>query len=1244
MKNRAVILGLVGLIVCVAIASHGQVTSRLTGVVQDKSGAVIAGAAVTLTNEATSVSFTTTTTNAGTYVFDGVKPGTYRVTIVMKGFKTFSSPGNVVSIGQPTTVNALLDVGATEEKMEVSAAAELVQTATSGNISTLVDLNMVATLPIVGTRGRNPLELVELTPGVVDAGGFNQGGPNVQGGGVHVNGARDRAWNYTLDGIDINETSAGGGNFSPLRTNPDMLSEFRVVTSNFTSEYGRNSGAQVEMVSKSGTNQFHGTGFFFYQTPRLMANDPANKEAGLPRPQWVQKIPGFSFGGPIIKNKTFFFANFQWLRTLKTQAQNQLVYTQQARQGILRYVTQTPGCIADPEADGCRNTPANSPGASVDTNGNVLPGVGVTSYNVASNDPQHMGLDASVLKLLNGSPLPNNFTSGDGLNTAGFSWLAAEHEQQLDYSIRVDHTFNDKHTIFGRWSGGHQNTVGDTANGGLAVFPGSPNVVDTYRTPKNLAVSWRYAISQRMLNELTIGMNRFGFNFANPDPNYQQNPAFNFWATSGVAVPLQNYVGNARYLTTMQLVDNFSYQRGGHAFKWGLNFRYGRHIDNRGSIGNLDAAPAINFDPGWNDVGATFNLPTTINPVYDVGSLKGSINDLLGRVGEIDQGIVALNKTNWAPPYTNLRADFRMPEYDFYFQDSWRVRPNLTVDLGLRWEINLSPRVTVADNMLRPNPPLGWGNTSNTLSWMPGQLYRDYKKNLGPSIGFAWDPKGNGKMSIRANYRLAYDRINTFSLSSAVFQGFPGLTQQVVDTSFGEAGGRLSQLSSSVLDSVIASHLAGTPQQLRTPAAFSNASITVVDPTWRPPQTHMWSLGFQRELPGKMLLEVDYLGRKGQHLYGAYNANAVKIANNGFMSAFNTVKGGGDSALIDQLLAADTRKPTATTGSVWMSTPGSPYYSAYSQGSVASVAAAMANRNLPALANMSPFFFLNYPQFAGGFIVLDSHDRSFYNALQTSVRRSYSNGLTFQASWVWSKSLDTRSWDPTFSTVATASSPWGASSTPWDLDNRKLNYAPSDFDRTHVFQSIWVYELPFGKDKKWGHSWNGFFDRVLSGWEISGFGILESGRPTTVYGPAYTVSNVVRTPANCNGCSPHMFSIHRDPDTGLLTYLTPNQVSMFSSPAPGQFSNVGRNYFRLAGYKNLSMSIGKKTKLTERQQLELRLEIQNVFNSVQYDEPASNLITSSGFGILDPQILVIDYGRGLTSDPRKMQVSVKYSF
>lgn len=1271
-------LGMLCCFIVFAGLAAAQTTSRIAGVVRDSSDAIVANAEVTLTDEATGVSFKGVTSSAGTYTFDAVKPGTYTVKVEVTGFKSVTSTGNVVTIGQPTTVNITLQVGAKTETVMVNENAELVQTQTSGNIGNLFDDVALNTLPIVTSRGRNTLSLVELEPGVVDSGGFNQGGPNVAGGGVHVNGARDRAWNYTLDGIDINETSAGGSNFSPLRTNPDMLAEFRVVTSNFTSEYGRNSGAQVEMVTRSGTNKFHGSGYFFYQTPGFNANDPANITAHLGRSDFVQTIPGFTFGGPIKKNKSFFFVNFQWLHTTTTNLLTNPVYTQQARSGLLRFINQnSPICQSNSNYVGsCFNSAVGNSNASVDASGNPLPGVQLVSYDVAANDPQGLGLDPTVQSMINGPkiPLPNTYSVGDGLNVAGFQWLAAEHEKQLDYTARFDHSFNQSQSVFVRWSAGHQNTIADTANGGLPVFPGFPDVVDTYRTPKNLAVAWRWMIRPSMLNELVIGGNRFGFNFANPDSNFRSNPPFNFFAhplcsSSGIAcmpVPLQNYVGNARYLTTYQLADNVTYLRGAHAFKFGTNLRYQRHIDTRGSIGALNAALAVNFDPFVNKPDeATYNYQNLpIDQGQDVPDLQGSINDLLGRVGNISQGLVAQNPGSWAPAGTLLHADFRMPEYDFYVQDTWKVRPNLVLDLGLRWEIKLSPRVTNAANMLRPNPPFGWGISNDNLTWVPGQLYRDSYKNFGPSIGFAWDPKSDGKMSIRGNFRIAYDRMNTFSLSSAVFQGMPGLSAQISDNSFGVGtspcnsggDGRLSQLTPSTLNCILAANLnKATPTDLRQPPHFSNNSITVVDPNWQPPQTYMWSFGIQKELPHKVIMEVDYLGRKGVHLYGAYDANQAKIRSNGFLDAFNTVAAGGDSPLMDQLIEADSSFPKPSggiTGSQWLQDPNNPYYDDLINGRVAHLAATLAVTQVPVAAKLPDTFFYSYPQFSGnfpnspgGFVVLDSHDFSTYHALQSQVRRAFSNGLTLQASYVWSKSIDTRSFDPTFTTVGVQSSPFGASSTPFDLDHRRWNYAPSDFDRTHVFQSIWVYELPFGHGKRFGHSWNGFLDRTLGGWEIGGFGIIESGRPTTVFSNSndYTLSSIVRTVADCTGCSPTMFQIHRDPSTSLLTYVTPDQIAKFSTPGPGQFSNVGRNYFRLAGYKNLSMSLAKKTRITEHQEIELRLEVQNVTNSVHYDEPGSNRYLNGDFGVVDP-LTVSEDGRGLSSDPRKMQVSARYTF
>jgi hypothetical protein len=1252
----------VALLLCVsAFAQTG--TSRVTGTIQDRTGAVIAGAKVTLTNEATKVAFVTTSTSSGSYTFEGVQAGAYTITAEMQNFKKFVSTGNALTIGQPLTLNAMLDVGAAGETVEVSGTAEAVQTSTSGNIGNLVDQVTVQNLPIVGARGRNPLNFLNFQPGVVSTLGESTGG------GVHVHGSRDRAWNFTLDGVDINETSTGGSNFAPIRTNPDSVAEFRVITANATAEYGRNSGGQVTMVTKSGSNKFHGNVFWFYQTPALNANEYANKVATptLPRPQFVQNIYGFSVGGPIIKDKTFFFTNIQMLHTSRSRQVSTPVYTAQARAGNFRFVNNT--CSFSPN---CRNNPAGVTNASVDASGNPIAGIPISTYSVAPNDPAGLGLDPTITALLASTPLPNDFTSGgDGLNIARFTWLAGEEERQVDEVVKIDHVFNQNHTLFGRWSSGHQNTIGDFANSGWALFPGTANVVDTIRSPRNLAVNYRWNLSPRMTNEFILGMNRFGFDFINPDPNAATNPPFVSSATSradaaslnsGIALPATNYSGNARFLTTFQLADNFTLASGAHTFRFGTNLRYGRHIDRRGSIGSQNASLAVDFSTAVNSSFTGFNVPTqtgttgtcTTAPCINTNdrtTVLNGINNLLGRVGNISRAFVAdFGADTYLPAGTFLHTDFRIPEYDFFVQDSWKVKSNLVIDLGLRWDIRLNP-TTTNDSILRPNQPFTFGSApSTTLRWEPGDLYNNDWNNFGPSVGVAWDPWKNGKQSIRANYRIAYDRMNTFALSGGIFQGLPGFAAQVTNTAFGQGGGRLRSGLPTIAP-------ASAPSTFLQPASSGTAfsatlSQTVIDPNWQTPMVQQWGLSIQREVWKNTILEVNYIGNHGSSLFGGYNVNQADIFNNGFLDAFKVVKAGGSSPLINQLLANDSRRVTTATascptppadGSAWLRTTtsgcGNPFITEYGLNSVATIAALISQRvqggvPLTVLSGLPQTFFMPYPQYGGALNVLDSGDWSNYHAMEVQLSQRYQDGLTYQVSYTWAKSLDTRSFDPTITRVSTGTAQ-GASSTPFNLNDRGLNYARSDFDRRHALQGSVVYELPFGKGRRFGQTWNGLAERLVGGWTVSSILNLSSGRPFTVYSGANTVSNVQQSPANCANCSPGMGSVFYDATAGNPFLFSTVERGLFSAPAAGELGNTGRNFFDLPHLFNVDLSIGKKTRVFEGHVFDLRLEMTNAFNNVVFGLPNSAVITSSTFGRERAAAI---------NGSRKMQIAMKYTF
>jgi Carboxypeptidase regulatory-like domain/TonB-dependent Receptor Plug Domain len=1187
-------------------------TSRVTGVVTDSTGGAVPGATVTLTNEGTGLTFTTVTTDAGAYTFEAVQVGQYTVKVELQGFKSYESTGNVVRIGEPKTVNAVLETGAVAEIVQVVGGAETVQLSTSGNYGSVLDQKAVESLPIVGTRGRNPLSLVTTQPGVVS-------GANT-GGGVHVHGARDRSWNFTLDGIDVNETSAGGSNFAPLRTNPDSLAEFKVLTGNTTAEFGRNSGGQVAMVSRSGTNEFHGTGFYFGRRPEFNANEWQFNIDHLPKREFIQDIYGFSLGGPIRRNKAFFYTNLQILRAEQSGTFTRNVYTQSARNGIWRYVV------------GGRNTPAGATGASVDADGNVLSGVNIATYNLAANDPSRLGLNTEMQRVLALTPLPNTYTVGDGLNLAGYTFAAIENEEQYDFSAKVDYAFSPKHYTFVRYSKGEQNTLCDQVNGGDPAFPGLPCRVDTFRDPWNVAASWRWNPGSNIVNELVVGANHFTFDFVTPtaDPSRYILSATGFPSGLVPTLPEAFDVGNLRTLNTFQIVNNTSYMRGAHSFKAGTNIRLQQHKDIRGSVSGVNVTPTVNFSTGTTSVDPTaFNLPSNIQQANDRPLLESSINLLLGRVGTISQGFVSTGDT-YAPGGTTFVFDSRFPELDFYVQDSWKPRPNLTVDLGLRWELKLSPR-NPQDLLRRPNQRVAVDEApSATLNWVQEPLYDDDMNNLAPSAGFAWDPTGSGKQVVRANYRLAYDRINTFVISSAVLQSIPGITTGVTNSTYGPGGGRLVSSLPSLQPTF-------TPVDALQPGISAN-TMRVMDSEFQSPMTHGWSIGYQRELWKNNVLEVAYFGRKGENLIGAYDVNQAEIFGNGFLDAFNIVKAGGESALMNQLLGADSRRLPTETGSQFARRQFATQLATNSVGNMAGQLGSrlQGGRLLTELAGLGPYFFYPYPQFLGGggggaLIVIDSEDWSRYHALEVKLERRFRGGLGWLLGYTLAKSQDTRSFDPAF-TVANTGSAQSASSTPFNIHDRSLNYAPSDFDRRHVVQASFVTELPFGNGKWFGGDAQGVLDRIIGGWELAGFMTVQSGRPMTAYSGANTLSNVVQTPANCNGCDGSEGSVH-DED-GLVWYFTPEERAQFGFPAPGEFSNVGRNAFRGDGGFNLDLALVKRTRIVGSQVFEFRLDATNLTNTPTFDFPT--LVSNNAlFGRIRNSVV---------SASRKVQIGLKYSF
>lgn len=1219
-----------------AAATAQGTTSRVTGTVTDNTGAAVPGATVTLTNPRTNVSVTATSSSSGSYTFDLVLPGTYTVTVEKDGFKKVISTNNAALVNQPATVNVVLEVGDVSATVNVEGSSEVVQTSTSGNIGTTIEQRAIESLPIIGLRGRNPLDLVDFQPGA-------SVGANT-GGGIHVNGSRDRSFNYTLDGIDINESSAGGSNFTPLRPNPDSIQEFQVVTANFTAELGRSTGAQVTFVTRSGTNEFHGNLFEYYQTPGLNANEFENNLVGVPRPKFIQHIFGGSAGGPIpnfgfgegtpfrlLKDKAFFFVNLQLLRANETRLVERTVYTPAARSGLFRYV------------QGGRNNPAGTGTPSVDSTGNPLfptcTSSGQTgciaSYNIANN-PSGTGVDPALLAVINSMPAPNDYSVGDGLNIAGFNFLAPQLEKQWDFVTRIDYKFSDTNTIYGRYARGRQQSFGDSVNGGGSAFPDTPILVVTDRQPQNLAINHRFSPSSKSTNEFIFGYSYFSFDFIAPETD----PFFNF-SFNLVTTPNTNVFGNIRSLRTLQFVDNFTYVAGSHLLKSGINFRFGRHKDSRSSVSGSQIEGILNFSSSVNNNYSTFGLPASGIDANDASRLRSQINDFLGRVGTISQAFVAApGGSAFEPPGSRWFFEHHYPELDFYFQDTWKLSRNFLLDLGVRYELRLSPSSTGLPILVPNQLVAADGTPSNTIRWEEGDLFPNDLNNFSPSVGFAWDPFGEGKTSVRANYRLAYDRFNSQVNGAQLFQSAPGNNISISNTSYGQNGGLLRG-NLPVLTPT------QTPSQLRQPSSFGTSLQTVFDPRSVYPEVHSWSASFQQEIFWDSVFEFNYIGKNGENLFGAYNTNQVDI--NATASGFNTTFL-QEFVRIRDNLAARISDPTIPlynspfinalyTGSSANNAGSNTFRSTnatnITNGNVASAALSVSQRTAGGqqmiVANgFSPFLFLPYPQF-GTLRVLDTNQYSRYHGLQFIFKRRMQNGVGFQGSYTWSKSKDNGSFDPTFTVVGGSTSQSG-SSNPFDIRDRDLNYAWSDFDRRHVFNLQYIWELPFGRGRRFGSDVPYAADLLLGGWQLAGLVNYSSGRPFTVYSGLFTFSNTITTPANCGGCPRDLGTVAEESGTSYL--FTAAQRAMFSQPAPGEFSDTGRNYFIGSPDFRADMSLSKKFRFTETMNFEVRIDAKNVFNAVNYGLPTTTA-NSSTFGRIRTSI---------DSSSRRIQLSGKFNF
>ncbi len=1244
---------LIALGITVAIAQTGS--SNITGSVRDVNGAVVPGATVTAKNEATGVTSTQSTTDSGLYAFSSLPVGKYTITVEKQGFKTLQKTNNVLEVGIPLTVDVALEVGLVSETVTVQGGLEQLQTA-NATIGNVVEQKAIEALPL---NGRNPLTLLLLEPGVT------QRSSGAAGSGVHVNGARDRAYNVTIDGIEANESSVPNPVSNLYRLTPDNVQEYKVTTNNATAEEGRNSGASISVATRSGTSEYHGAGYLFLRNEAVNSNEFFANAQNTPKPLIRMFQPGFEMGGPIKKNKTFFFGSYQYNRIDFTQPIDQtfgipIVYTQQARNGIFRYFVPDP---ANPLVINGNTITRNSP-LLVDAGTGALlvplcptPTTGlrcIRTYDIrsATTNVNNIGgrtLDTAVGTLINPFPLPNNFSSGDGLNTAAFLWNPPTAVRGPAIAARIDHNFNANNSMFVRYLFSDYNTLkGDPLNGRPQVFPGYPPQGEVFRRTSNLAISYRRVISPRVVNELTVGYGRFGFLFTQGEanPKWPDVPPFDF---ASISEPWINTPRTARWVTTPQVLDNLSFVHGAHVFRTGLNFRFYRHVDQRGQPGGINVTPSVTFLQGNRDpfsvAGGGFAAAGGINTSTDNVNLGGLINNLYGLPARINQVFISNLKDNVFLPFkvgdkVSLYAEkHNLDQYNFYFQDEWKVRPNLTLNYGARWEINPPANTSPQINVLVPSTPIVRTplpatpvvNAPGAVAFVPAKHWYEGSFNgaIGPRFGLAYSPDfksgflhtlfgGNSKSVIRLGYGIAFDTISSFQVTAAAGR-VPGLVQSCT-TTFPFTTITTGCINSSNINNSVAggfpillsppnvqpSTLFTPPQQLR-----SNAPpVTVFDPHMNLPTVHEWNLGIQRELPWGLVMQASYIGRRGERLFMAYNANQINA--DAIVPSF---------LIMQQNVAITGCRASGTTAAGAPCGVAPPLLTQLqTQGGLTAAAAATFLNSSTTLSDLGLNAAGNFAgriedttlglklrpnqQFAV-ITYLSNEGDSNYHAAQFTLRRRFSSNLGVSMAYTFGKSIDNQSVDP-----VGASSGGGLSTTnsrtPTDIRNFRNERGRSDFDRTHIIQAASVWEVPFGRGKRFLGSSHGVVNQILGGWTVNSIYTFMTGEPFSVNSGGNSSTSPGGLTANAGHVSravvltPIKAQLQNLPGVaGPVLFANKN---VFAVPAPGQ-NGAGRNIFVASNYWNLDLGFIKMFQLTERFKVQFRMEMFNALNHANFDNP-----------------------------------------
>lgn len=1274
-------------------------TTSLHGTILDPKGAVLSGASVTITNAAAGFTRITKSDGQGTYQFLELQPATYQATVNASGFATLKQSVELF-VATPATLNFTMQVTGGTVTLEISATSPLVNTQ-DASMGHEFSTEQILSLPF---EGRDPAGILSLQPGVAYTGNNDAAmDPSTDSRSGSVAGGRSDQANITIDGVDDNDPILGNAFQGVLRATLDSLQEFRVTTAGGTADEGRASGAQVILVTKSGTNNFHGS-LFEYQRPTfttandwfVKSNELVAGQANVPS-KVLRNIFGAALGGPILKDRFFFFASYEGERRREDTIVTRTVPSDNLRHGIVSYL--------------CDSTDPNCPASGVQQLSTAQ--LAALDPNCTSNGtcPLGPGVNPAVTAVFQQYPEPNTDVAGDGFNFRGYTFNAPAPAKLNTYILKLDYnlTANGNHRVFMRANLQNDSLAGLGTNG--PQFFGDAPDLTTFSNNKGVAFGYTALLRSNLINNFRYGYIRQGLDSV----GLQNQPFVNFrgmddltgeTSTVRSIVPVHNFV------------DDVTWTKGKHTWQFGGNLR----IINDGRSGNTDSFNFAQTNVSWLDNAGIANTGSSLDPCapqfaslnlpcvsqgfaqsYDlpVAALTGIVPFVQGEYNQ--------DKTGALIPEGNFVVrNFRAHEGELYLQDSWRVKPSLTLTMGLRYTL-LQPPYETHGNQIAPDVSLNQFFKLREQAMLAGQTYDpsislnisgqangkapywawDYK-DFAPRIAVAWSPTaeggwlrklsgGPGKLSIRAGAGIYYDHFGEGVVNSFDRNGSFGLTTlidnpagtQDVDTS--PRFSAVNTIPTSILPPAPSGAFPVTP-----PTADQNGGFAItwgLDDKLKTPYSEVVNLSITREMPHGFVLETAYVGRFAHRLLQEEDlAMPLDIRDPASgQDYFAAAQALGKAALAGtpiqnigsipfwEHLFSTAAGSTATQGSGCapgaLDPSGNFTLSNYTatQAMYDSYACNVGNETT-ALFFADLFCFPACAQLAGqsspqplnffdsqwsSLYAWRSIGNSAYNGLQVSLRKRMTRGLNFDVNYTYSKSIDVGSNAERINEFEGG----GFASQIINAWSPKQLRSVSDFDNTHQINANWVYDIPVGRDRHFGSGMGSLMNAIVGGWQLSGLWRWSSGFPFTVEPGLgfWSTDWQLTSAAVLTGPKPKTGSFIVAPTTNSTpepdVFQNPSLASQsFRVALAGESGD--RNNLRGPGTFDLDASLAKDWKVGEGKTLTFRWETFNVTNTPRFDVGQmqfignNSLATAGTFGVFTNTL----------NKPRLMEFALRFTF